>query len=312
MKIGLGTAAIGRPQYINIKASPTTSFEIESFRQAGLQTLDEAYAAGIRYFDTAPGYGMAEQLLLDWLEQQEDTSIEVATKWGYEYVANFDPNAEVHELKNHSLAQLDKQWKTSKALLPRLSTLQIHSATFDTGVLADDSVLQRLAARKAEHQLVIGLSTTGDNQVEVLKYALDIEVGGVQLFDTYQVTYNVLDQSLAGVMHALRDKRVVIKEGLANGRLFRNADYPHYQKLYDYLEQLAQQYGVGVDAVALRFCLDTVAPFMVLSGAANGDQLIQNLKANTFQLKPDELAQLKTFAQDPKAYWAERKELDWQ
>ncbi|UXX78442.1 aldo/keto reductase [Reichenbachiella carrageenanivorans] len=312
MKIGLGTAAIGRPQYINIKPSPTTSFELEAFRQAGLHTLDEAYAAGIRYFDTAPGYGMAEQLLIDWLERQEDLEIEIATKWGYEYVANFDPNAEIHELKNHSLAQLEKQWKSSKALSPRLTTLQIHSATFDTGVLDDESVLQRLAELKVEHQLVIGLSCTGDNQVDVLKYALDIQVEDQQLFDVYQVTYNILDQSLASIISELEDKRVVIKEGLANGRLFRNENYSNYHRLYDRLEQMAEQYDVGIDAVALRFCLDTVDPFMVLSGAANAKQLRENLKANTFQLTQDEIAELKVFSQSPKAYWAERKQLSWQ
>ena len=63
--IGLGTAAIGRPQYINIRQEDTTSFSLSDFRQKGFEVLDEAYNQGIRYFDTAPGYGMAEQLFID-------------------------------------------------------------------------------------------------------------------------------------------------------------------------------------------------------------------------------------------------------
>jgi len=90
-KIGLGTAAIGRPLYINIKKEVTEyDFSLEAFRQKGIAILEAAYNQGIRYFDTAPGYGMAEQMLIDWAMEKEDPSIEVATKWGYTYVANFD------------------------------------------------------------------------------------------------------------------------------------------------------------------------------------------------------------------------------
>ena len=78
-KIGLGTAAIGRPQYINIRQETTTEFSLDDFRKKGLEMLDTAYRQGIRYFDTAPGYGMAEQLLIEWVAKKEDASIEVAT-----------------------------------------------------------------------------------------------------------------------------------------------------------------------------------------------------------------------------------------
>ena len=67
-KIGLGTAAIGRPLYINIKTETMASdFSLEAFRQKGMAMLDAAYEQGVRYFGTAPGYGMAEQLLIDWV-----------------------------------------------------------------------------------------------------------------------------------------------------------------------------------------------------------------------------------------------------
>ena len=112
-KIGLGTAAIGRPQYINIRSQEAKTFSLDAFKEKGIQVLESAYEQGIRYFDTAPGYGMAEQLLIDWVKEKDDPTIEVATKWGYAYVANFDPNAVVHEVKDHSLEQLIKQWKVS-------------------------------------------------------------------------------------------------------------------------------------------------------------------------------------------------------
>jgi aryl-alcohol dehydrogenase-like predicted oxidoreductase len=52
-QIELGTAALGRPQYINLKEEPTTDFYRESFKKKGLVVLNEAYKSGIRYFDTA-------------------------------------------------------------------------------------------------------------------------------------------------------------------------------------------------------------------------------------------------------------------
>lgn len=312
-KIGLGTAAIGRPQYINIRQKATTEFSLNAFRQAGIEMLDAAYEQGIRYFDTAPGYGMAEQLMMDWIKTKDDTSIEIATKWGYTYVANFDPKATQHEVKEHSLPKLNEQWTQSQSLLPLLTTYQIHSATFETGVLDNKDVLNRLLDLKNKHNLRMGITTTGANQVEVLKKALDVEIQATQLFDVFQVTYNLFDQSLATIVkqNFPQDKRLVIKEALANGRVFPNDKYPHYTKVYNTLHSLADKYNVGIDAIALRFCIDSLNPFKVLSGASTQNQLSENLKTNLFQLTSQEIATLKNLSITPTQYWKERKQLTW-
>lgn len=312
-KIGLGTAAIGRPQYINIKRESREKFDREGFEEKGRQVLDIAYQHGVRYFDTAPGYGLAEQLLIDWVKEKQDNTIEVASKWGYAYVANFDPNATVHEIKDHSLNQLNRQWEKTKELQPYLTTLQIHSATFDTGVLNDKEVLNKLAEIKSEYNILIGLTTTGDNQVELIRYAMDVCVDDKVLFDAYQVTYNVLDQSLSEVSDLLNREgnRIIIKEALANGRVFHDDQYSHYKSLYFSLEEMSKKYGVGVDAIALRFCMQTIAPFMVLSGASQPPQLTENLKSNDFKLEEEDLIKLKSFKVEPKTYWVERKQLQW-
>ncbi len=313
VKVGLGTAAIGRPEYINIRQSEKSEFNLKTFRATGLKMLDEAYSQGIRYFDTAPGYGMAEQLLIDWIKEKGYADLEIATKWGYSYVANYNPLATVHEVKEHSRQNLNSQWEQSKKLLTNLSTYQIHSATFDSGVLKNEEVLNRLGELKQEFGLRIGMSSTGANQEEVLKVAMDIEHEGKVLFDVYQVTYNVLDQSLANITKqlALQNKRVVVKEALANGRVFTHPNFLHYSKLYAFLEQLANKYAVGIDAIAIRFVLDSINPFMVLSGASQKSHITGNLKANTFQLTSDERVQLEQFSVQPDVYWKERKALGW-
>ena len=312
-KIGLGTAAIGRPQYINIRNKNTEAFALNAFKANGYKVLETAYQQGIRYFDTAPGYGLAEQLLYDWVKDKKDDSIEVATKWGYTYVADFDPSARIHELKDHSINQLVKQWKVSKKLLPYLSTLQIHSATFDTGVLENEEVLQMLAQIKSEHGILIGLTTTGDNQIEILKKALEVKVENAPLFEVFQITYNILDQSLLKISDLIKanGNRIVIKEALANGRAFPNPNYPAYKDMYIALGQMANKYSVGVDAIALQFCIQTVDPFMVLSGASEPDQIRENLKSNGFQLLEEDLSKLKSFRINATDYWFERKQLHW-
>ncbi len=311
--IGLGTAAIGRPQYLNINQEAKAPFSLSEFRQKGFEMLDFAYNSGIRYFDTAPGYGLAEQLLIDWLQQKSDPSIILATKWGYTYVANFESNAKIHEVKEHSLVKLNEQWEVSKQLFPYLKYYQIHSATFESGVLENEAVLERLFQLKKEHNIKVGLTTTGSNQTEVLKKGMDVHFKGQQLFEVFQSTFNILDQSIyeLGSNIISDNKQLVIKEALANGRLFPNLAYPAYSSLYTKLEMLAKKYQVGIDAISLQFCLAKLDGAIVLSGANKPEYLNQNLKANEFQLSAKEIAELTTFKVAPSGYWEERKQLTW-
>lgn len=311
-QIGLGTAAIGRPQYINIKQSDMeVSFSADKFIEKGNQVLDEAYNRGVRFFDTSPGYGLAEELLASWLQKKNDPKIVVSTKWGYTYVANFDPNAKVHELKEHSLEKLNQQWTFSKTLLPNLKIYQIHSATLDTGVLDNQLILNRLHQLKKEHSLLIGLTTTGSNQIEVLQKAMEITVDSEALFGSYQSTFNILDTSVLKIKDQLQQPQLIIKEALANGRLIPNGHYPQYKNLYAILMELSKKYNVGTDAIAMRFCMDHFPNAQVLSGANNKAHLQANLRANDFKLTTEEIDQLYQHSIAATDYWNERKKLEW-
>jgi len=313
-KLGLGTAAIGRPLYINIKQERTLDrFSKQNFIDNRIKLLNLAYDNGIRYFDTAPGYGIAEQILIDWISEKDDPTIEIATKWGYTYIANFDPIATKHEIKEHSLEKLNEQWDKSKSLMPLLTTYQIHSATLETGVLNNIPILNRLAEIKNKFGLQMGITSTGFNQSEVLKKALDVEVGGKALFDVFQVTYNIFDQSISSLTEEIvgRNKKLIIKEALANGRVFPNNKYPNYNLAYEYLNKLALKYNVGVDAIALRFCIDSIPLYKVLSGASTELHIKDNMKILDFKLEDEDIAILKKLATKPEYYWNERKQLIW-
>jgi aryl-alcohol dehydrogenase-like predicted oxidoreductase len=314
-KIGLGLAALGRPEYINIRATNLHSTSVEAFRENAFSVLDFAYKKGLRYFDTAPSYGKGEQFLTDWNAKFQYEDVLLSTKWGYTYMADWELGfCGAHEVKEHSLEKLNTQWQISKKLQPALKIYQVHSATFDSGILKNKDVLKRLFELKEQTGLQIGITTSGAHQTEIIEAALKIKVEKTDLFDSYQVTYNLLEPSTHGILKELlkRGKTVIIKEALANGRIFKSKNFSQYQKLYTVLDSLAKKYQVGADAVALRFVIDHLSPTLLLSGAANKEQLEENIKAKCFKLEEKELKKLHSFKIDPQEYWKERGSLSWQ
>ncbi|MGJ8738437.1 aldo/keto reductase [Zobellia laminariae] len=312
-QIGLGMAALGRPEYINIDAGNRDKSEV-AFRANALKVLDEAYEKGVRYFDTAPSYGKGEEFLKAWHNSRKHTDVVLGTKWGYTYVANWELGyVGPHEVKEHSLEKLTEQWQVSKELLPSLEYYQIHSATFESGVLQNKPVLEKLLDIKRTTGLKIGMSTSGPDQKEVIENALQIRIDGEVVFDSFQVTFNMLEQAVLPVLRdiKLQGKKLIVKEAMANGRVFKNDKYPQYQSLYATLQTLAKRYEVGVDAIALRYVMDAIQPDYVLSGAADINQLEQNLNANSFTLNEEELEVLTKEKVDSKVYWEERSQLSW-
>lgn len=313
-KIGLGLAAIGRPEYINLRQVLDHDKSLEYYRNNAHQILNFAYGQGVRHFDTAPSYGKGEEFLLEWYRKKPHEDLEFSTKWGYTYVANWDLGYKVpHEIKEHSLKKLMEQWSVSKHLLPALKVYQVHSATFESGVLENIEVLNELYKIKTETGIKIGISASGERQSELLEYASGIKIENEPLFDSFQVTYNILETSTHKVLSNLikTGRIVIVKEALANGRIFRNDNYKHYGSLYTYLESLSEKYQVSIDAIALRFIMDHLRPNVVLSGASNISQLRENLEAMNFSLENNELMSLKQHAVDSNFYWNERKKLQW-
>ncbi|XMO85079.1 aldo/keto reductase [Algibacter sp. AS12] len=313
-KIGLGLAALGRPEYINIRPTSLNDKTQETFKNNALSVLDEAYHLGVRYFDTAPSYGKGEAFLKEWDANNKYPDAILGTKWGYTYVANWELGYNgKHEIKEHSREKLVEQWQVSKHMMPNLKYYQIHSATFDSGVLENQAVLNKLHQIQKETGLKIGITTSGANQKEVIEAALKVKINGNCLFDSFQVTYNVFEQSTFSVLKTVLnlDKTVIIKEALANGRVFKNEAFQHYTNAYTIIEALSLKYKVGVDAIALRFVMDNLQPTYVLSGASNKTQLIQNLKALDFSFTKAELQELQSLTVSSNNYWDERSALLW-
>jgi aryl-alcohol dehydrogenase-like predicted oxidoreductase len=301
-RLGLGLAALGRPGYINLGHGGDLGphKDAAALERNAHAVLDAAHEAGVRYFDAARSYGRAEEFLASWLERRglAPGAVTVASKWGYTYTADWRVDAEVHEVKDLSLATLRRQLTESRGLLgAHLRLYQIHSATEESGVLDDSAVLDELAHLR-ETGLAVGLTVTGPHQRETIEQALEVGI-----FDSVQATWNVLEQSAAPALAAAHAAGlgVIVKEALANGRLTSRGDVTSFL-------QLADAAHVTPDALALAAALSQPWADVVLSGASTVEMLRSNLGAVELELDAVASAGL---AEDPARYWEERSALRW-
>ncbi|MCX5598198.1 aldo/keto reductase [Streptomyces phaeochromogenes] len=307
--IGLGLAAVGRPGYINLGRDHDLGEDrsVETLRTRTHELLDAAYAQGVRYFDAARSYGRSEEFLAGWLNTRSDIGdVVVGSKWGYTYTADWRTDAEAHEIKDHSLATYERQRAESAELLgDRLDLYQIHSVTPDSPALIDKELHARLAEAAAQG-LTVGFSTSGPAQADAIRTALAVTVDGEPLFRTVQSTYNVLETSAGPALAEAHDAglTVIVKEGMANGRL---AD-PHAP---DAVRAIAEEVGLGSDAVALALVLRQPWAGVVLSGAATALQLSSNLHAAVVDLDDEQQSRLDALTEEPLAYWERRGQLPW-
>jgi aryl-alcohol dehydrogenase-like predicted oxidoreductase len=316
-RIGLGLAALGRPGYVNLghAADLAQEYDVPAMEARTHAVLDAAWAAGVRYYDVARSYGRAEPFLAAWLAARHipPAAAVVGSKWGYIYTAAWRPDAPVHEIKDHSPANFQRQWRESRAWLgPYLRLYQIHSATFDSGVLENGAVRAALVSLKATG-IFVGLSLSGADQAAVLERAAAIEVDGRRLFDTVQATWNLLEPSAGPMLQAAHaaGMGIIVKEALANGRLTgRNSD-PAFAAQRSLLDRQATRLGTTPDALALAAALAQPWADVVLSGAATVAQFQSNLAALRVLWDTAAGQALAPLVEDPLEYWQIRRGLAW-
>lgn len=315
--VGLGLAALGRPAYINLGHGEDLGDErsVKAMETRTHRVLDRAWRLGVRYFDAARSYGLAEQFLASWLAERKlpPEQVTVGSKWGYKYTAGWRLDVDKHEVKEHNLALLRSQWHESREYLGDwLRLYQIHSVTPESKVLENQEVLEALARLK-EEGMSIGLSTSGPRQPEVIARAVAVEVDGVPLFDSVQATWNLLETSVGAVLQEVHSHGVgvILKEVLANGRLTARNGEPALHDSMNALSEQAQRLNSTIDALAIAAACVQPWADVVLSGATTEEQLDSNLRALelTSKVLSDEL--VGPFAEAPSEYWRHRAKLPW-
>lgn len=145
-ELGIGLIGIGRPWG---QVNPVVPEE----RQARA-LLERAFTLGIRFYDTAPSYGVSEERVGDFLRTltvEQRRSIRVATKFG----EHWDPDR--HEpFVDHSRAALRRSLDQSLERLGAVEVLQLHKTTPEVLETADLERAWEYAASLGIEQ--IGLS----------------------------------------------------------------------------------------------------------------------------------------------------------
>jgi aryl-alcohol dehydrogenase-like predicted oxidoreductase len=309
-RVGIGLAALGRPAYITGNRDHDLLDRIvDGLRARSFAVLDAAYKAGIRYFDAARSYGRAEEFLAGWLDERGHQEAVAGSKWGYRYVAGWRLDAEVNEVKEHSLGMFTAQLAQTRALLgSRLALYQVHSLTEDSPLFADRALLAAMAGQR-DQGVLLGLSTTGPRQAHALRLALTVRLGGEPLFGAAQVTWNLLETSVApaAAEAAQAGWAMLVKESVANGRLAPGGDTADDRSP---LGRAAAAAGTTPDALAIAAALAQPWATVVLSGAVSVAQLHANLAALRLKPSPDIAADL-GLTEPAAAYWSARAARPW-
>ncbi len=284
-------------------------------RQHAMNMLDYACDLGIRYFDTAASYGAGEQFLGQWIFKREFhvTGVTAASKWGYVYTADWQVQAEHHEIKKHTLENLNSSFIWSCLRLGRaMKIYQIHSATFASGVLENTEILSRLAQIREDGRL-IGLTVSGPQQSQLIDKAIEIEIDGTPLFRTVQATWNLLETSASEALRRAADAgmAVIIKEALANGRLTNKNRQPQFKQKLQQLKTTAEEHACSLDQLALSAAINQPWSNVVLSGAVTKRQLQSNWDALKVTWPDGALQELSHLVESPQDYWRARAALEW-
>ena len=319
-QFGLGLAALGRPGYINLGHAEDLNrdYSESAMRQLAHDVLDVAWQSGIRYFDAARSYGKAESFLGSWIRSREiaPEEITVGSKWGYTYTADWKvqtPEGVAHEVKRHELDVLQRQHAESLENLGEyLNLYQIHSATLDSGVLENAEVLEHLRSLR-DLGLSIGLSVSGPNQSETIEKAIAINAEFGQLFDSVQATWNLLERSAGDALQRACDSgmSVIVKEGLANGRLTQRNSAPEFESKLTTLTNVGRSLDTTVDALSLVAVWNQPWVSTVLSGASTSEHLKSNLSATNVEWNETTFRELDQLTEEPEEYWDRRSALAW-
>ena len=201
LRFGLGTIGIGRPWGY---ANP----EVPDERLAR-ELLERAWQLGVRYFDTAPSYGLSEERLgrfLASLSASERGSAEIATKFGEHWDATRS-----EPFVDHSYEALAASLDGSARRLGRIDALQLHKTT--PAALRSDDV-----SRAWEYARSLGIARLGASVSDTESAELAVADPG---FGIIQAPYNVAQQTFGPLLEraSARGMLIAVNRPFGMGRL---------------------------------------------------------------------------------------------
>lgn len=281
------------------------------------ESLDEAWRLGIRYFDTAPHYGLglSERRLGSYLSTRPRDDFRVSTKVGRlletnprfdgttsdidngfavpdSLVRRFDPSADgIRRSLDESLDRLG---------LDRVDIVYLHDPDvydLERGLNEGLPALQRLRDQQMIDEIGVGVNDASAAVSAIERGDIDVVMIAGR--------YTLLEQESCAELLELAQRRNVriVAAAVFNSGLLARAT-PKRDATYDYatvspavlaraerLARICQRHGTTLPAAALQFPLRHPAVSTVVFGSANADAIRQNVERSAEEI--------------PEALWAE-------
>lgn len=268
-------------------------------------TIERAWSAGIRFYDTAPlyGFGLAERRLGAFLRQQPRDSYAVSTKVGRLLRAPDGPAAEDDHYKgtprerpmfdfSHDGVMRSVEESLVRLGLDRVDVLLVHDPDdhYDAAVAGAFRALQRLRSDGAVKAIGAGM-----NQSEMLvRFAEAVPVDCFLLAGRY----TLLDQgALDALFPVCATKNIgILLGGIYNSGILAN---PSAGAKFNYqdadatliarareLDELCRKHGTELKAAALQFCIAHPAVTVAVLGARNAAEVADNIAMSQSVVPP--------------------------
>lgn len=207
IELGLGLIGIGRTWGYKSSSIPE--------EQNSLDFLMNAFEMGIKFFDTAPAYGLSEVRLgkfLESLDTKQRDSIVVATKFG-----EFFDETTSSTYVDHSYKALCSSIDQSLERLGRIDILQLHKTNVE--VLQSEALLDAVKYAKQKGINIMGASVS------------DVESGRIvcknNTFSVIQIPYNMNFTSLEEILDLAKEnnKFVISNRPFHMGEIMYKNDF---------------------------------------------------------------------------------------
>jgi D-threo-aldose 1-dehydrogenase len=296
-RLALGTAPLGGWP---AATTPTTAHE----------TIQAAWDAGLRFFDTAPlyGHGLSESWLGDVLATKPRAEFTLATKVGrlLRPVPPTEPmlfsgTPPVNPVFDFSYDGTMRSFEESlqRLRLPRVDVVHIHDPDdhYDEAIrgayralysLRRDGVVRAIGAGMNQSQMLTRFAVEGEFDCFLLagRYTL-LEQGALD-----DLLPTCLERGISVIAGGVFNSGVLINPVPGAHYNYAPAD-PEIVERCRQIVEVCTRHGVPVKAAALQFPLAHPAVACVLTGVRSPSELMENLEAFEFPIPSDLWTELK-------------------